>query len=137
MSDESAFDGLIATLRAFDAVGADIATDALPAVLAAARATAAAGTTPEGEAWAPTKADGKPALPNAAGAISAVVSGMTKAVITLVLKGVYVFHQRSKSKGKKGLPRREILPMVDVPEAIASAIRASVQRVVARQVRAR
>lgn len=137
MADESLLDGLIANLRSFDAVGVDIATDALPAVLAAARATAAAGTTPDGQAWAPTKAGGNAPLPNAASAITAVVSGTTKAVITLVLKGVYVFHQRSKSKGKKGLPRREILPVGALPAAIADVIHASARRVIGRQVGAR
>lgn len=131
MADESALDALVARLRALDTVGTAIAEDALPAVLKAAQATAAAGTTADGSAWAPKK-DGGAALPNAASAITAVVSGTTKAVITLILRGVYVFHQRSKSKGKKGLPRREILPVDSLPAAIADEIKASAKRVIAR-----
>lgn len=133
MADESALDGLIAKLRALDEVGVAIAEDALPEVLKASKATAAAGTTAEGAAWAPKK-DGGAALPNAAGAITAVVSGSTKAVITLILRGVYIFHQRSKSKGKKGLPRREILSINTVPATIADAIQVSAKRVVARRI---
>ena len=137
MADESNLDNLIARLRTFDEIGVAIATSALADVLDAARATASSGTTPEGAAWAPTK-DGRRALPNAANAITAVVSGTTKAVITLILKAPYVFHQRSKNRSvKKGLPRREILPISDIPAAISDAIQVSARRVVGRQVRAR
>lgn len=132
MADESSLDGLIANLRKFDAIGAAIATDALPGVLDAARKTAASGAAPDGTAWAPTK-DGRAALPKAAAAISAVVSGTTKAVLTLVVSGVYVFHQRSKSKGKKGLPRREILPVDSLPDSIVEAVQASASRVIGRR----
>ncbi len=65
------------------------------------------------------------------------MSGTTKAVITLVLKGVYVYHQLSKSKGKKGLPRREILPVDGVPAPIAEAIQAAARRVVGQRMAAR
>lgn len=136
MADESQLDGLIDRLRGLDRVGVAIAEDALPRVLAAARATASSGTTPDGKPWAPKK-DGTAALPNAAAAISAEVSGTTKAVITLVAKGPYRFHQRSKSTGKKGLPRREVLPVDAVPAAISDAIQASAKRIVARRLGAR
>ncbi len=130
MADESSFDGLIARLRKLDRVGTAIAEEALPSVLQAVRTTAGSGSGPDGSPWPATKKDGRQALPGAADAISAVVSGATKAVLTLVLKGVYVYHQRSKSKGKKGLPRREILPVESLPDAIVSALHAAARRVI-------
>ncbi len=135
-ADESALDGLAAKLDAIAGVGGAIAADAAPGVQAAARKTAAAHTDPEGKAWAPTK-DGRAALPNAPSAITAVVSGTTTAVITLILKGVYIYHQRSKSKGKKGLPRRVILDIEDVPPAIAQVIAESAKRVLRRTMEGR
>lgn len=131
MGAEDQLQELAANLRKLDAVGTRIATEALPGVLKASRATAAAGTDPDGNAWAPTK-DGRAALPNAANAITAVVSGSTRAVLTLILKGVYVYHQRSKSKGKKGLPRRVILDITGVPQALADEIGAAAKRVIRR-----
>ena len=68
--DVSQLDELVANLRRLDAAGVEIATTALPEVLADAKATAAAGASPEGQAWTPTK-EGRPALPNAASAITA------------------------------------------------------------------
>ncbi len=130
MADESSLAGLISNLRKLDKVGTQIAESALPGVLQAAKATAAAGKAPDGSPWPQTKEDGRQALPGAADAISAVVSGATKAVLTLVLKGVYVYHQRSKSKGQKGLPRREILPVDSLPTTILDALHAAARRVV-------
>lgn len=133
MDGESQLDTLMARLRAVDQIGHAIATGARAGVERVVRATAAAGTTPDGEAWAPTK-EGDKALPNAAAAISVVVSGTTKAVLTMVLRPPYVFHQRSKSKGKKGLPRRVVLPEAEngVPAAIADEIEQSAKRELAR-----
>ncbi len=128
-------DALEANLRAFDRVGVDIARDALAGVERAARETASAGTDPSGKPWAKTK-DGRGALPNAASEIHAVLSGATQAVIVLVMKGAYRFHQGSKNKSeKKGLPRRVILPTADtgVPSGIREALAASVARVVGRK----
>lgn len=133
-ADLAQLDRLAAQLRAFDRVGFAIAEDAMPAVLAAAKATAAAATDPNGQAWAPTK-DGRAALPKAAGAITATVSGTTKAVITLILPFPYRFHQGSKNKSaKKGLPRRVVLPNEDtgLPDSIRDAIKASAVKIVKR-----
>lgn len=132
--DVSQLDELVANLRRLDAAGVEIATTALPEVLADAKATAAAGASPEGQAWTPTK-EGRPALPNAASAITAVVSGASKALITLVLAGPYTYHHASKNKSaKKGLPRRPILfnPDDGVPVRMAAAIGRAASRVVAR-----
>lgn len=133
-----ALDTLAEKLRELDDVGVAIATEARAEVEAAARATAAAGTAPDGSAWKPTKEGGKP-LAGAAGAISAVVSGTTRAVITLILRGHYVVHHFGRKGAKKGtgLPAREILPdprKGNVPQAITDAIRNAAQRVLARTV---
>jgi hypothetical protein len=117
-------------LRAIDEVGFDIAADAAPELEKAARASAAAGGTPEGQAWKPTRSGDAP-LKNAAGAITAIVSGTNEAVITLVLRGHHVFHHYG-SKARK-LPKREIFPKADEfpkawREVIAKAARERVQK---------
>ncbi len=89
-------DELVAKLRKVDAIGVEIATDALPEVVQLARATAAAGTDPYGTTWKPTK-KGRAPLQNAASAITARVSGLTTAVVSIVLSGFYVFHHPTRS----------------------------------------
>jgi hypothetical protein len=125
----TALDELVANLRRVDAVGVAIAEEALPEVLEEARRTAAAGTSPDGEPWAP-KNDGGRALPNAAAAIVGRVSGVTKAVIVLTLGRPYVYHHGSKAKDK----RRPILftPANGVPQRMQDAIRRAAVRVVGR-----
>lgn len=122
-------DALADRLRAVDRVGVEIAETALPEVLDEARRTAAAGTTPDGAAW-PTKKDGGRALPNAAGAITATVSGLSTAVLVLVLRGGSIFHHLAKGKGY----RRQVLfdPANGVPERMRSAIERAAARVVGR-----
>ncbi len=132
MDGEEQLDALADKLEGLETVGLAIATEAVAGVQAEARATAAAGTTPAGNSWAPNK-DGSAPLEHAAGAIRAVVSGSTKAVITLIVSGVYVFHQRSKSRGKKGLPRRELVDLEDVPQPIVATIAAAAKRVIERR----
>jgi hypothetical protein len=114
-------------LRELDGVGVAIAEEARPAIEAAVRATAAAGTTPDGAAWKPRKADGKRALEHAADAISVVVSGTRQAVLTMVLRGPYVFHQK----------KRPILPgdKTGIPSRMMEIVRDAAKRVVARKVR--
>ena len=119
-------------LRSLEDASGAIAREARADVEAAARATAEAGTAPDGAAWKPRKDGGRP-LANAAAAITAVVSGTTKAVITLVIKGHYVFH----NFGTKREPKRQILPDAKkglVPAKITEAVRAAARRVVAREV---
>lgn len=128
MDDLAKLDDLVANLRRIDAAGVAIAEEARPAILEEARRTAAAGTAPDGTPWAPTK-DGRKALPNAASAISAVVSGSTVAVITLVLRGAYVFHSAMKGKG-----RRPILPSLKdgLPDKYEAILRAAAKKVFSR-----
>lgn len=119
-------DALVERLRAVDQVGAAIATEARARLEAEARATASAGTSPEGESWEPTKKDKRRALPRAADAITAVVSGTTKAVVTLILKAPYVYHQKT----------RPILPdpKMGLPPRYRAILRDAAARVVARAI---
>ena len=123
-------DRLIAALRALDGVGVAIVEEALPEVVKAAQATAAAGTDAYGTAWAPTT-EGQPALAHAAAAITGAVSGSSKAVLTLSLPFPYAFHQQGKGRRK-----RPILPDEDqgAPPRMVDAIRAAAERVVARRI---
>ena len=103
---------MVERVRALRTIESDTAEAARPAIEAAARATAAAGTTPTGEAWAPRKADGARALPNAASAVTAEAVG---SVVQVVVKPPYVFHQKT----------RQIIP--GSGEGIPPAIEAALQ----------
>jgi UDP-N-acetylmuramyl pentapeptide synthase len=137
-ADLSQLDALAARLRKVDKVGTAIAQDAMPKVLDEAKRTAAAGTTADGKAWQARRKDGGRPLANAAAAISAAVSGLSVAVIVLVLRGVEVIHHRSKLRADaaRGLPRRAILfdPANGVPPKMREAIATSAKRVVAREI---
>ena len=97
-----------------------IAGLAAPLVAEANQATAAAGTTPSGEAWKP-KRDGSPALRNAAAAVEArVVQGGQ--AIQLRLIGTATGSQRVQAIQNWYRP---ILPELGkpLPKAIVEAIR--------------
>lgn len=64
-------DTIMQKIRALGGLAATAAHRAAPLVEERSTATAAAGTTPTGQAWAPKK-DGTPALVNAAAAVSVV-----------------------------------------------------------------
>ncbi len=115
-----ALTGLAARLRALPKLGAEIAKEAAPGLLAANVATARAGTTAAGAPWAPTK-KGKRALVHAADALSARVVGD---VVYLVLSGINVFHNAT----------RRILPYrgVDLPAPYRDAVKAAAVRVLER-----
>lgn len=120
-ADSGALTRLAARLRAVPALGPAIAAAAAPAVLVAARATAAAGMTPDGKAWAPRKADGGRALADASSALDVRTEGD---VIVLELTGVYVYHQAT----------RRILPSsgLAVPPALLDAIRTAARALLER-----
>lgn len=132
MDGEEQLRELAASLRAAPKrLGQEIALEAAPLLQAEVRGTASAGEDPYGKAWAPTK-DGKPPLEHVGSAIHAVVSGTTAAVVTLILHGHYVFHQRGVGKGKgkpdakRGTPARQILPdprKGELPEGMLAVIR--------------
>jgi hypothetical protein len=121
----SGIDDMISSLRKLGKAPADVAKEAAPLVEKALRATAAAGTDPEGRAWAPRKRGGGRVLVNAAAAIS------TKAIGPLVvttLEGVEVFHQHSKSHQRRIIPDGG----AGTPESVAAAIDEAASRVFAR-----
>ncbi len=115
-----ALSSLAARLRAIPTLGAAIAQEAAPALLAANKASAGAGTSPDGKAWAPTK-KGERALVRAADALSVSVVGD---VVYLVLSGVNVFHNAT----------RRILPYkgIELPASYREAIRSAAVRVLGR-----
>ncbi len=130
MSGHSSFEDFIAGVERLSRMNAEVAKAALEPVTEAARASASAGETPTGEAWAPL-ADGGQALPGAAGAITSSATGTR---IELRVGKPYVFHQhgagghsttkeaeraRAKTKARQAktgtnskfhAPRRQILP---------------------------
>jgi hypothetical protein len=127
-------DNLIDQLRKLDTVGVAIAEDALPDIVAANKATAAAGTDAYGTPW-PKKKDGGAPLVDVAGKISGVISGSSKAVIVMTVEGYW--HRFHQSGIGKWLQQRAILPEDDrgVPPKMVAILRASTSRVLARTFR--
>lgn len=127
MSDVyAALDAMQARLRALRGMAVEVAREAAPLVEGVVRASAAAGTTVEGEPW-PTRRDGSRALPDAANAVTAAAVGTT---IVVSLKGPYVFHNSAEGKD-----RRRILPEEGrgVPPAIAKVLTKAGETVFARR----
>ena len=114
MSELSALDDFIAAVRRLETLPEDAARLAAPLVEEALRATAAAGTDPDGHTWQPKKDGGRP-LVHAAEHIT------VKAVGTLVratLTGPDVYHHFGA-----GVPRRQILPDPGtIPPGVARAL---------------
>jgi hypothetical protein len=131
VSDEARLAALSARLRGMKSVSGEIAAAAAPGVALEARRTANEGTTPTGEPWEGRKSDGAAPLKNASGAISAVVSGTTEGVLTLVLKGHHIFHQR----GTKRVPKRQILPTLEdgLPKRMRAELEKAAGEVIARK----
>lgn len=123
-------DAMIAQLRALGRLPEDVAREAQPLVLEAARATARAGTTPEGRPWPPTKKGTAP-LKNAADAITVEVSGR---VITEVLTGPEVFHNAGVGSTT---PQRKIIPETGdpIPPGVQKAILQGARRAFEKAVR--
>lgn len=151
------FEAIIATAQALTTLNADAAREAEPAVLEAMQATASAGTTPTGEAWAPRKGGGR-ALPGARAALTSRVRGNRVEVRLEDPKYLYNNYgaggssqtkdaKRARSSAKRDratrakagekvakskfhAPARQIIPMVDdpVPPKVADAVRAAIAR---------
>lgn len=101
----------------------DVAQYVAPAaaeVQAQLRATASAGQTPDGKAWAATK-DGRRAMVNAAQAITARAAGRD---IVIELNGPEVFHHY----GVRGAEPRQIIPTDRPGEKLGQAIRRGVAK---------
>lgn len=128
MNGDAALNAMIATVRKLGQLAPDAAAQATPLVEAAAKKTAAAGTTPDGTPWVPTKTkSGGRALVNAAAALSAAAVG---SAVVLTLKGVEVIH----NFGNKKDPKRQILPDggAGIPKPIAEAVTEGARRAFAR-----
>ena len=125
MSGDAELAAFVSRLRDLKSLATVAAKEAAPLVEGTLRETAAAGTDPDGNPW-PPKRDGSRALPNAAGAISAVAKGTA---VVVVLTGAYVYHQFSKGKS-----RRRILPDrgTTLPARVAQALRNATERAFAR-----
>jgi hypothetical protein len=116
MSGEAALDDMILKLTKLGNVE-DVAKTAAPLVEAANRQTAAAGTSPDGVAWAPRKKDGTAALQNAAAAVEAVSVGPK---VRLRLVGTSTGNQRVQAIQNHARP---ILPSTGrLGKPITSAI---------------
>lgn len=139
MAELGTLDQLVDRLRTLDRAGVAIAEEARADVEGAIKATASAGTAPDGTPWAPKKDGGGQPLRGAAAAVRAFVSGSSQAVITLVIRGRYVIHQFGRKSAKGGgLPARPILPTRgDVPPSVAKAIADAARRVASRALGAR
>jgi hypothetical protein len=107
----------IGRVRKLGGLATDAAKLAAPLVEKAVKATADAGTTPDGAAWAPRKRDGGRALVNAAKALSAKAVG---ASVVVTLKGVEVIHNFARGR----IPARQILPDggAGIPKNVAAAV---------------
>ena len=127
MSDE-ALAAYARRLRGLRELSAEAAKEAAPRLEKLVQGTAAAGTDVDGKPW-PTKRDGSRALPNAAGAISAVANGMA---VIVKLVGAYVFHNSAK-----GADRRRILPEsgAGIQKSVAHECREATKRAFERLMR--
>lgn len=121
MSGDAELAAFAQRLRRLGKLAPEAAKAAAPLVEAVAKETAAAGTTPQGEAW-PAKRDGGRALPNAASAITAHANGLT---VIVKLVGAYFFHHYSKGKD-----RRRVLPDSGggIPPKVVAALREATKR---------
>lgn len=156
MSGYDVLNDFIAGVERLGEMNRLVAEEAEKVVLAAARATAAAGQSPSGDAWAERKEGGK-ALKGAAEALSSSVDGNR---VEIRLGPPWVFHnygaggssttrdavrarERGAAKRAKGggpaskfhAPKRQILPIKGepIPSAIGEAIAKAAKRVFARE----
>jgi hypothetical protein len=115
MSD-AALEAMIDKLRGLRELTKEAAKECAPLVEAAANASADAGTTPNGQAWKPTKKGDRP-LQNASKAVSARTLGT---VVQIRIDGVEALHH----SGTKKLPRRQIIPTAgdSLPDNIKAAL---------------
>lgn len=121
MSGAEAMTAFAAKLRNLRRLAVEGAREAAPALEAAVRETAAAGTTPDGAAWKPTKTGARP-LANAPSAVSARAVGP---VVEVIVRGHHFLHHTGRARGKVV---RQILPTRLTP-ALAAVVRRAVTRV--------
>lgn len=107
---------MIAKCRAVAQLGTTGTPDAAAALDAELKASAAAGRSPEGAAWAPRKTDGGRAMAGAAGHVSVVAVGRA---IWVRLIGKDVLHHF----GVRGAEPRHVIPAGSMPSKLGNAIR--------------
>lgn len=131
MSDGFALvDRMIAAARAAGQLPQKTAELAAPLIDAALKKTAAAGTTPSGEPWAPRKKDGGRALEGAAAAISTKAVG---SAVRVTLTGPAAIHHYGEAK--RGTPRRQVIPDAgELPAPVVEAVREAAGKAFARAV---
>ncbi len=120
-------DAMIERLRGFRGIADEAAREAAPLVEKAARASAAAGTTPEGKPW-PGKKSGGRALEHAAAHITAEAVG---SAVVVTLRGPDVWHHQGTAR----VPERKIIPRTGdpLPPAYAEAMAEGARRAFARR----
>lgn len=109
-------DAHIARIRALPELARKAAPDVALAVEAELERTIAAGTSADGVPWKPRKAGGKP-LAGAAAALAVVAVGSS---VIVTLRGPEARHHKGWAKG--GI-RRPVIPVKDIPPAMAAAIK--------------
>jgi hypothetical protein len=114
-------DAMIATIGKLPELGKRAAGDVALAIETELQRTIAAGTTPDGKPWQPTKDGGRP-LTGAAQALAVVPVGTT---IYVRLTGPEARHHLGRGRG--GVVR-EVIPTHTIPAPMASAIRAELVR---------
>lgn len=113
---EESLRSMIRRLRAFGQ-GAEVAREAAPLIEQALKATAAAGTDPDGKPWK-SKKDGSRALPDAADALTVTPGAM---LVTIRVRGGEAVQNRFGFR--RMLPRRK-----QIPKAIYAALREGAAR---------
>jgi hypothetical protein len=117
---------MIAEMRKLQELPTAAARESAPLIEAEAKRTAAAGTTPDVDAWA-AKKDGGRAMANVAAHVSASASGT---IVRVEVEGPEVFH----NFGAGNLPKRQIIAdkADEIPAGIAKAIQAGTDRAFAK-----
>lgn len=100
-------------IRELPRLGEFAAAEVADALEEAVKGTAAAGTTPDGVAWAQTHT-GEAPLQNAADKVEVTtVTGGGRTTISARVRGHYALHDLGRANGA---PRRQILPDAMTPE---------------------
>jgi hypothetical protein len=123
MSGFDVLDQMIDRVRQLGEAPAAVAKLAAPRVQAVLKASASAGTTPSGQAWAPKK-DGSTPLRNAVDAVEVRALGD---VVSARLIGTSTGSQQAQAVqnyGTKRIPARNILPDrgAGLPKTVAAAV---------------
>jgi len=121
MSGLADLDRMIATIRDLPGLGKIAAPDVADALEAALGRTIAAGTTPAGEPWRPTR-DGRTPLTGAAKALGVAAVGAT---VYVRLTGPEARHHLGTAAG--GVTR-QVIPTRALPPAMAEAVRVVLNR---------